>query len=732
MNASMSGEETRSGLIGSRLEGLRAQLLGCGDVLSNLVEPAERPLVTDALRKLKQLTCRVAIVGQIKSGKSSFINAFVQDPGFLPTSVTPWTTAVTNLHFRQTPPGAHAAIFTFLQQNEWSSLAESGGRVRELTERLVPGFEPQLLQRQADQLRERAQQRLGVEFELLLGQAHAFESFDASILLQYLCSGDFAGHAGAAAIGKYSDLTKSADLYCDHGPFAFPVTVIDTPGTNDPFLIRDEITRRSLGSADVHLVVLTARQPLSDTDVSLLRIMRGLNNDRIVVLINRIDDLADVETELPKVIAYVRQRLDAEFPGTGIPVVHGSAWWGNQAIAFEAEAVARILARRSASHLLRAGLLHPSELTPAALSNPDCRERIRHSLWAMSGLPSVYKAIDMAMGAARPAFALRQITHAFAEMARVCEGSARSELEALSDAAKRSSDLPQDAEERFARISAESEQLARVTANIDASATGIETQLARIIHEEREALRRHLMATIDLHAARERDVLIDTLSRGRAPQVWTHEGVELRRALAGAFHEGFRNAAERLTSFHARVAPELHKLTASMMPDSALSDPHGPTLSIAEPTIAPLSRLVALDLDTSRWRLFWSRQPSPEASGARIEALIRAEFSPVADELVQLAENAFHEFSATTITWSFGACRNIQHALRRRLEFLRAEYEETRRAAVSPESAQRATETAERLRAQDQRVKDNQTLTRHLEHLIQYMDKVLHEEAPRP
>jgi hypothetical protein len=66
------------------------------------------------------------------------------------------------------------------------------------------------------------------------------------------------------------------------------------------------------------------------------------------------------------------------------------------------------------------------------------------------------------------------------------------------------------------------------------------------------------------------------------------------------------------------------------------------------------------------------------------------------------------------------------------LEFLRAEYEETRRAAVSPESAQRATETAERLRAQDQRVKDNQTLTRHLEHLIQYMDKVLHEEAPRP
>ena len=114
----------------------------------------------------------------------------------------------------------------------------------------------------------------------------------------------------------------------------------------------------------------------------------------------------------------------------------------------------------------------------------------------------------------------------------------------------------------------ERQLLAGVAANIEASAAGIEAQLARIIQEEKERLRGALQATIDTHAKRERDVLIDTLSRGRPPRVWTHEGVELRRALANEFRVGFENAAHRLTSFHSRVIPELHKLMRS------LSDKH--------------------------------------------------------------------------------------------------------------------------------------------------------------
>ena len=723
MHASLSGEDVHgAGRIGSRLDGLRQQLRGRGDVLAGLVERASRPLVADALHNLRQIECRVAVVGQIKSGKSSFINALVRNPRFLPTSVTPWTTSVTNLHFGQPSPGGYAAVFTFLQRIEWDQLAEGGGKIRELTERLVPDFEPQLLQQHAEMLRVRAKERLGDEFEKLLGQAHFFKNLEPGTLEHYVCSGDF---TGSRSIGKYSDITKSADIYCQQGPFEFPCTIVDTPGTNDPFLIRDEITRRSLGMADVYIVVLTARQPLSDNDVALLRIMRGLNKDRIVVLINRIDDLSDLDTELPQVVSFVREKLATEFPGSSIPVVYGSAWWANQALSFDEQSASRILRRKSSGYLLRAGLLQPNELGATALATEDARERMRQSLFAMSGLPAVNQAIDTLMGMAHPTYVLRQITRSFAEMARACESAARSELQILL-ASENDARAAPPKEQRLAIYAQERDLLARVAANIEASASGIEAQLARIIQEEKERLRAVLQSAIDTHARRERDVLIDTLSRGRSPRVWTHEGVELRRALASEFRAGFEKAAHRLTSFHARVVPELHRLMNSLVPEPDLVDPHGEMLAIPAPTISPLSRVLVLDLKSANWwGALWSRQPSAEASGAQIEQLIKAEFAPIADELVQLAGNEFHHFSTTTIRWSFGACRNIQHALKRRLELLMADYDQSRR----PDSGTEALGREDRLRTQTQRLKDNETLTQHLENLAQYIDTVLKTEG---
>jgi hypothetical protein len=723
VHASRSEENVHAGRVGARLENLRQQLLSCGNVLGGLVEPAARPLIADALGQLDKLVCRVAVVGQIKSGKSSFINAFVRNPGLLPTAVTPWTTAVTNLHFRHASPNGYAAVFSFMQRDEWNQIARGGGKIRELTERLIPGFEPEQLRRQAEAMSSRAKERLGAEFDQLLGQAHGFPTLQPGTLARYVCSGEFSADE---SIGRYSEITKTADLYLPQGPFDFPSTIIDTPGTNDPFLIRDEITRRCLGSADIYIVVLTARQPLSDNDVALLRMMRGLNKDRIVVLINRIDDLSDVDAEMPQVVGYVRERLNQEFPGSSIPVVYGSAWWAAQALAFDPDAVGRLLKRRSASHLLRAGLLRPDELASPLLWEPEARDRIRQSLYAMSGLPAVYQAVDALIGTTQPTFSLRQITRSFAEMARACESAARSELQILlaNEAGRREA---VSVEETFAIYTQERDLLTEVARNIDASAAGIEAQLARIIVEEKDRLRGALQATIDFHAGRERDVLIDTLSRGRSPRVWTHEGVELRRALGQEFRQGFEAAAHRLTSFHARVVPELHELMRSLVPQTDLSDPQNQAPSLPVPAVAPLSRMLVLDLDDSRWSAFWSRQPSSESSGAKIEALIKSEFMPVADELVQLAERAFQTLGITTLKWSFGACRNIQHALKRRLELLLADYEKSR----GSEHATTKVASDEAIRDQAQRLKDNETLTQHLETLGRQLDEFLKSETPR-
>ncbi len=178
--------------------------------MSALVEPKSKPLVTDALAKITRMSLRIAVVGQIKSGKSTFINAFVRHPRLLPTAVTPWTTAVTNLHFSQPPPAEGAVRFSFMSANEWNEIAHGAGRFRELTQRLVPGFEPSILQSETFALAERARQKLGSDFEQLIGRAHLFKSLAPGLLEQYLCSGEY---SGSDRIGRYSEITRSADLY---------------------------------------------------------------------------------------------------------------------------------------------------------------------------------------------------------------------------------------------------------------------------------------------------------------------------------------------------------------------------------------------------------------------------------------------------------------------------------------------------------------------------------------
>ncbi len=204
-------------------------------------------------------------------------------------------------------------------------MANGGGKLRELTERLVPGFEPDLLRRHVAALKARAATRLGPEFLNLLGRCHRFATLSPHIVRQYVCQGDLTGSDSAdPTVGRYSDITKSADIYLPVGPFDHPVTVTDTPGTNDPFLVRDEITRGCLESADLYMVVLTARQALAPSDVALLRILRGLHKDRIIVFLNRIDELADIAKDTETVVASVRRRLRYEFPGADIPLIPGS------------------------------------------------------------------------------------------------------------------------------------------------------------------------------------------------------------------------------------------------------------------------------------------------------------------------------------------------------------------------------------------------------------------------
>lgn len=638
--------------IGSVLEQTRRELLAIGGELGEILEPAGTQLTSEMQHLLDQQVCTIAVVGQIKAGKSSFINALVGRPDFLPTHLNPSTTAITRLHFNQPSQSGDAAVFHFFNEEQWRELASGTGPLRELTQRMVPGFEPALLRQSVFAVMSRAESRLGADYMQLLGRSHAFAVIEPATLMKYVCVGPL-GDPGD--VGLYSEVTRSADLYFDDGPFAFPVTLVDTPGTSDPFLVRDEITRRSLDKADAYVVVLSAHQPLSDGDLSLLRILRGLHKERIVVFINRIDELESLQTDLPEVIKYVRERLAIEFPGFEIPIVAGSAHYASDA---QALALAKRTNSDDPSYVRFAGSnARPGQASIAAMN----------------------AALDELLARTHSAYVMRQVARCYSEMAQSCKAVARQELAELSRATSSDAITKEQANEELRQLVNEQQSLLMTRSVLDRVPGNLELRLNQILEDELGLQRERLIEVVNSHARYERSSLIATMRARRSGRSWACDVDSLRRELEAKFNAGFSSCEEKLLEYSANIVGYLNPVFEVLIPGAALPNPPARgTGAIEVPSLSSLGRPVALDLDVSWWARLWQTQPTAGERGGMIEQLIKEEFHPVVESLVASQKEAFLAYIALTTHWTAAACNNIIQALARRYERLASHLEEVR------------------------------------------------------
>ncbi len=288
-------------------------------------------------QRLKDWRCRVAIIGQVKAGKSTFLGSLIDKPGFLPSDVNPWTTVVTNLHMGHVDDPTEGGRFHFFDEDAWDRIANGNAETRKMAEEMLPGFESETLKQQVEEMRTKARERLGVHFPILLGSNHKYDFVSRDTLARYVCAGpENPTTKPSDTLGRYSDITERADIFLPPGPFAFPIVLSDTPGVNDPFLVRDELTCRSLTESDVFIVMMSAHQALTDVDLSLIRMLCINPSNKIIVFINRIDELTDLSADIEIILKDVRTRLD-EFlglkDGQQINVIAGSAHWAELSLA---------------------------------------------------------------------------------------------------------------------------------------------------------------------------------------------------------------------------------------------------------------------------------------------------------------------------------------------------------------------------------------------------------------
>ena len=216
--------------------------------------------------KLVKDTLTIGVIGQMKCGKSTFLNSFVFKDDVLPAATTPMTAAHSIITYGE----KEHIVAEFYTKDEWAEQKMQASRnendaVNSLDESKIKA---------AKELVSKAI-KLGSSLESYLGKTQE-DSF--SNLIEYV-----------GADGKYVSITKSVTIYYPH-EYLKGVEVVDTPGFNDPIVSREERTKAFLKKADVVIMMLYAGRPFDATDRDIIfKNVRQCGIGKVLVGINKYD-----------------------------------------------------------------------------------------------------------------------------------------------------------------------------------------------------------------------------------------------------------------------------------------------------------------------------------------------------------------------------------------------------------------------------------------------------------
>lgn len=580
------------------------------DDLSGLLEDVNSIADRSNLPKVEKLRARlgaiepfVTMIGQIKSGKTTLVNAMIQQPDLLPSDVNPWTSVVTSVHLN-TPRADNApkATFKLFEKGEWDRLVTNGGRMGELSARAGADDELQRVHEQIQAMQAKSQERLGRKFELLLGQQHDFDEFDSDLIKRYVCLGDdFAEEDDGQ--GQFADLTKSADLHLDCDAFPTPFCIRDTPGVNDTFMMREQITIGAIRDSQLCVLVLSASQALAATDLGLIRLISNVKSRDLVIFVNRIDELSDAKAQLPEIKESILQTLKKHHGPDNVEIIFGSAYWATAAINGTVEELpeesAEIL-KQSAAFATETGLTD---------------DNINELTWQLSGVPLLYDVIfeRVKAGMARSAIneirsKARNIVSSFETNENII--SLRLEGNSITVMDPESIDMMMD--ELQQDLSAQLDgQLSEI---FGAYSTRLDQSSTRFVDRALEALLQHLESYGEQAIWNYSPDGLRILLRS------SHQlmGTRFKKACEATFQD----AAERVTRAYKKalsVDAEHFEIEAPVAP------------KVPPPAI--IGQTIALDLQTNWWKGWWKRRKGYRAYSDSFYQLITAEVEPILTDL---------------------------------------------------------------------------------------------------
>ena len=593
-----------------KLEAFNEDLLDLEDTLRDIEKIGGPEAAKKAQRLVKQLNTfepSITMIGQIKAGKTSLVNAMAGRPDLLPADVNPWTSVITSLHLNtDLPADAPRASFQFFDQDEWDHLVENGGRIGELSSRAGADEEMQKVREQIAQMYEKTRERLGRKFELLLGQRHNYAELDDDLVQRYVCMGDdFDDISVAEQQGRFADITKSADLYFDADFLPMPLCIRDTPGVNDTFMMREQITIKALRDSRICVVVLSAHQALTSMDMGLIRLISNVKSREVIIFVNRIDELSDPASQIGEIRASIMQTLKDNNGPENPEVIFGSAYWANLAIIGDLSEIVEDSAE---------ALFNYAE---AVVGDQATDMETNELVWQLSGLPHLYDAL--------------------AE--RIVEGAGSEKL--LS--------VRKSAQNQVAGLRASSSLVSMRLEGTEAKVMDIDVlkgHLDAINDKHINALDAHLKVVFDKFSRRidqsnkrfldrATENLIRHLETKGENELWQYSPDGLRILLRTGYQVMKKDFTTSCTRVVEAAAQDLTRLYGEAfgvdVENFSVSPPDVPQI----PPPVSLGQTIALDLQTSWWKGWWQRRKGYRAFASGFYELIEAETAPIISDLKQ-------------------------------------------------------------------------------------------------
>lgn len=238
----------------------------------------------------------IGIVGQMKVGKSSFLNAllFGGEP-ILPKAATPMTAGLTVIE--QSPEKGKSFLeVEYYTRNEWDSIGKTAEEVERIRTDIL--HENPTLVNDEKKLEAILKMKVGdvdfASYEIVKKKLTPIASSRIGRETERVVLNAGNGLAESldeyvGAHGSFTSVVKALHIYLDNDNL-YGLRIVDTPGVNDPVVTRDAKTTEFLHEAHGVLMVMSADSVLTGSDIDFLNNRIGKEGiASVVMVVNKID-----------------------------------------------------------------------------------------------------------------------------------------------------------------------------------------------------------------------------------------------------------------------------------------------------------------------------------------------------------------------------------------------------------------------------------------------------------